>query len=203
MPGLTADFTADFTGDFDAILLTGGSARRLGGIDKATLEIAGSTCFIRVLEAVSEAKSVVVVGPAIPANNERIVFIQEEPRGGGPVAGLWAALPFIKNHLVAVISIDVPLVAGAIDELRASWSLTDVALVASDGTDESYLVSIFNTDALRQAISQLSSPINASMKSVLAHIAYRVVIVSDPDMLIDVDTPEDVKRVEEVLSRRK
>jgi len=27
--------------------------------------------------------------------------------------------------------------------------------------------------------------------------------VSDPDMLIDVDTPEDVKRVEEVLSRRK
>ena len=75
--------------------------------------------------------------------------------------------------------------------------------MASDGIHESYLVSLFDTAALRGAIDALSTPVNASMKSVLAHIAYRAVTVSDPDMLIDLDTPEDVKRVEEILSRRK
>ena len=189
--------------EFAAILLSGGNARRLGGVDKATLEIAGVSCFARVLRAVALANSVVVVGKPISIEDPRVSFIQEEPPGSGPVAAISAALSVIDTQLVTVLSVDVPLVSGATDQLLSAWSQGDVALVASDGIHESYLVSLFDTAALRGAIDALSTPVNASMKSVLAHIAYRAVTVSDPDMLIDLDTPEDVKRVEEILSRRK
>jgi len=188
--------------EFTAILLTGGSARRLSGIDKATLRIAGESCFVRVLSALQSASAIIVVGPPIEVKDERITFLQEEPKGGGPVAALAAALGHISTERVAVVSVDVPLVSGAVDELRAQWQPTDVALVASDGMHESYLVSIFNVEALRAAIAALATAANASMKSVLAYLNYRPVIVSNPDMLIDVDTPEDLARVEEILRLR-
>ncbi|MCX6452157.1 MAG: NTP transferase domain-containing protein [Actinobacteria bacterium] len=188
--------------EFAAILLTGGSGRRLGGISKAHLEVAGRSCFTHVLEALHSAQSVVVVGETIPHQDPRLIFIQEEPIGSGPVAAISAALPLVITKYVAIVSVDVPLVMGAFEELLSAWSSTDIALVASDGTHESYLVSLFDTDALRGAIAKLSTISNASVKSVLAHLSYRPVKVSNPDMLIDVDTREDLSRVEEILSRR-
>ena len=188
--------------EFAAILLTGGSGRRLGGINKALLEVAGRSCFNHVLGALHSAQSVVVGGETISHQDPRLTFIREEPIGSGPVAAISAALPLVITKYVAVVSVDVPLVMGAFEELLSAWRPTDVALVASDGTHESYLVSLFDTDALRGAIAELSTTNNASVKSVLAHLSYRSVKVSNPDMLIDVDTREDLSRVEEILSRR-
>lgn len=188
--------------EFAAILLTGGSARRLGGTDKATLKICGESCFVRVLSALQSATEIIVVGPPLEVTDERITFLQEEPKGGGPVAAIAEALSRITADRVAVVSVDVPLVLGAVDELMAQWRPTDTALVASDGVHESYLVSIFKVSALRVALQSLPTATNASMKSLLAEMNYRPVRVSNPDMLIDVDTPEDLRRVEEILRRR-
>ncbi len=76
---------------FDAVVLAGGRAERLGGADKAGLEVDGVPLLERALAAVTDARRVVVVGDERPAPRE-VVWVREEPRYGGPVAATYAGL---------------------------------------------------------------------------------------------------------------
>lgn len=74
----------------DVIILAGGRGTRLGGVDKARLEVAGRSLLDRVLDGTGEARRVVVVGDTpVPDGVLRTV---EDPPGGGPVAGIAAGL---------------------------------------------------------------------------------------------------------------
>ena len=110
-----------------AVVLAGGSGRRLGGPGKPTLPVAGVPMLDRVLAAVAHAGVRVVVGPsglALPAGVDRT---REEPPGGGPVAALAAGLAALDHpgrpapEVVAVLAADLPLLtAAAVDELRTA-----------------------------------------------------------------------------------
>ncbi|WP_329021309.1 DUF6457 domain-containing protein [Streptomyces sp. NBC_00690] len=79
------------TDAFDAIVLAGGRAQRLGGADKPGLSVGGRTLLDRVLAACRGARRTVVVGGR--RGTERpVVWAQENPPGGGPVAALDAGL---------------------------------------------------------------------------------------------------------------
>lgn len=76
---------------FDAIVLAGGAGQRLGGVDKPGLSVGGRTLLDRVLAACRDARRTVVVGGR--RTTERpVVWAQESPPGGGPVAALDAGL---------------------------------------------------------------------------------------------------------------
>src|ERR1043165_8927000 len=62
---------------FDAIVLAGGGARRLGGVDKPGLEFGGVSMLDRVLEACADAASIAVVGPP-RAVRRPVVFTRED-----------------------------------------------------------------------------------------------------------------------------
>ncbi len=65
---------------WDALVLAGGSARRLGGVDKSAVTIGNQTLLERLLAAVGDAGGVVVVGPRRPlAVSRRIVWTREQP----------------------------------------------------------------------------------------------------------------------------
>ena len=49
-----------------AVILTGGSGVRLGGVDKSTIEIHGQTLLEHALAGTTSADEVVVVGPRSP-----------------------------------------------------------------------------------------------------------------------------------------
>ena len=76
---------------FDAVVLAGGRAERLGGADKAGLEVDGVSLLERALAAVAAARSVVVVGDERPTSRE-VSWVREEPAYGGPVAATYAGL---------------------------------------------------------------------------------------------------------------
>ncbi|MBA2559128.1 MAG: NTP transferase domain-containing protein, partial [Propionibacteriales bacterium] len=48
---------------YAAIVLAGGSGRRLGGVDKGSLVVGGKTLLERALAAVAEASCRIAVGP--------------------------------------------------------------------------------------------------------------------------------------------
>ncbi len=84
------DSSRDSSGDLDsygAVVLAGGRAARLGGFDKASVEIGGRTLLERALDAVVDAAEVVVVGEQVPTERP-VTFVLESPRWGGPVAAL-------------------------------------------------------------------------------------------------------------------
>jgi molybdopterin-guanine dinucleotide biosynthesis protein A len=77
--------------DFAAVVLAGGRAERLGGADKAALDVDGVSLLERALAAVAEAGHVVIVGDERPTTRE-VTWVREQPAYGGPVAATYAGL---------------------------------------------------------------------------------------------------------------
>ncbi len=74
---------------YAAVILAGGTAARMGGVDKAGVEYAGHTLLEHALRAVADAAEVVVVGEQVPTSRP-VTFVREDPPQGGPAAGLLA-----------------------------------------------------------------------------------------------------------------
>ncbi len=95
-------------------MLTGGTAARMGGADKAALEVGGVTLLERALAATAAAHEVVVVGEEVPTSRT-VTWTREQPPGGGPAAGLLAGLDALpqRPELLAVLAVDMPRVSAA------------------------------------------------------------------------------------------
>ncbi|MGA8256137.1 MAG: molybdenum cofactor guanylyltransferase [Nocardioides sp.] len=94
---------------FCAVILAGGRATRLGGFDKASVEIDGRTLLTHTLDAVLDASEVVVVGEQVPTERP-VTFVVESPRHGGPVAGLLTGMDALlrTTSSIAVLAVDMP-----------------------------------------------------------------------------------------------
>ncbi len=94
-----------------AVVLAGGTAQRMGGIDKGSVLVDGVPLLERVLAATVEAGEVVVVGSPVPTARA-VTWTVEEPPLGGPAAGLLAAVDRLRAvpDLVLVLAVDLPRV---------------------------------------------------------------------------------------------
>lgn len=139
-----------------AVVLAGGTGTRMGGADKAALELAGVTLLERALAATVSASPVVVVGDPVPTSRP-VTWTLEDPPRGGPAAGLLAGLdrlPAVPD-LVAVLAVDMPKVnAGTV--ARLTWAVeADAAadgavLVDPDGRRQP-LAAVYRVGALHAA----------------------------------------------------
>ena len=181
---------------FDAVVLAGGSARRLGGVDKPAVLVGDRTLLDRVLAAVEDAATVVVVGPR-RETERHVQWVREEPPGGGPVAALAAALPYVVSPLVAVLAADLPFLdRSTVRRLRDAIGSRDGALlVDADGRDQ-LLVGVWRTTALQGALTQ---PVQgARLGSVLGRLDYaRVSVDAVPAPWFDCDTEADLTTARE------
>lgn len=109
---------------YDAVVLAGGSARRLGGADKPGVRVGGRALLDRVLAACAGAGVTVVVAEPRPTARP-VRWAREDPPGGGPLAALDAGLRHTTAPYVVVLSADLPFleektVRGLLDALTAS-----------------------------------------------------------------------------------
>lgn len=93
---------------FDVIVLAGGRGSRLGGIDKATLELAGERLVDRVVRAsrIAGAAQVIVVGPDSAGSGADVV-LRERPEFAGPLAGIAAGITAVTAPWVWVLACDL------------------------------------------------------------------------------------------------
>ena len=128
---------------WSAVVLAGGRAARLGGVDKAGIEIGGRTLLAWALDAVVDAREVVVVGDPVPTERP-VTFTRESPRYGGPAAGLLTGIDALLDlpAYVAVVAVDMPrLTMGTLRRLTEAGSGRDGAvLVGPDGRRQLALV---------------------------------------------------------------
>lgn len=180
---------------FDAVVLAGGSGRRLGGVDKPGLHVGGTSLLDRALQAVADAGTVVVVGPprGLPPH---LAQVREDPPGGGPAAALAAGLGVVSAPVVAVLAADLPQVSGVlVTALREAAVGHDGALlVDGDGRDQ-VLTGVWSTAALRSAAA--GQDLQGRPLRVLLD-GLDVVRVPAADLGLvswtDCDTPEDLQR---------
>jgi molybdopterin-guanine dinucleotide biosynthesis protein A len=186
------------TGRYDAVVLAGGAARRLGGVDKPALEVAGTRLLDRVLAAVDDAAQVVVVGPERPTARA-VRWTREQPAGGGPAAALGAGLRLVCADTVVVLAADLPLLdADVVRALRVAAAGHDGAVLVDDAGHEQVLAGCWVTASLRSAAARAGELAGASVVRLLAGLDRALVQPAAP-VWLDCDTPDDVRRAEELL----
>jgi molybdopterin-guanine dinucleotide biosynthesis protein A len=118
-----------------AVVLAGGTAVRLGGVDKASVELDGRTLLEHALDALVDAEEVVVVMPATVPTSRPVTFTREDPPHGGPVAGLLAGTDALVRpaDLLVVLAVDMPWVTPAtVRRLREAATGRDGAFLVDD-----------------------------------------------------------------------
>ncbi|MEU8180603.1 NTP transferase domain-containing protein [Micromonospora sp. NPDC049044] len=195
-------------GTYAAVVLAGGSARRMGGVDKPAVPVGGQPMRARVLAAVSDASPLVLVGPAdtVPAG---VRVTREDPPGGGPVAAAAAGLALLEpdTALVALLAADLPLLTrAAIGDLLTHLAGAEpdgACFVDVDGRRQS-LCGVWRVAALRAGLDRLTverggTLAGAPVRALLAGLVVREVPWSGdgPPPWFDCDTEEDVRRAEE------
>lgn len=177
---------------FDAIVLAGGTARRLGGTPKHTVVVDGQTLLERSLAAVRKADRVIVVGDDdLRALVGEAEVVQEAPARGGPAAGIAAALPLVTGERVVVLACDHPFVAEAIGSLIQDTAGDGLIAIDTGGQRQNLLFSV-KTDALRRAVGRHTSLTGLAVHALiepldLAEIAVPEVALRDIDEWQDLD----------------
>jgi len=136
-----------------AVVLTGGTAARMGGVDKAAIAVDGVTLLEHALAATMTAAEVVVVGAQVPTSRA-VTWAVEDPPLGGPAAGLLTALErfAVPPGLVAVLAVDMPRVrpttlARLTCAVEADPLADGAVLVDRDGRRQT-LAAVYRYDAL-------------------------------------------------------
>ncbi|MBI1351897.1 MAG: NTP transferase domain-containing protein [Actinomycetales bacterium] len=163
---------AGMRGEWSAIVLTGGTAVRLGGIDKATIQLGPKTALEHLLTSLPAQVPVVIAGPPTPTPRD-VLFAAEDPPQGGPVAGLAAASAAVSTSVTAIVAVDMPwagpLLARLVDELADA----DVIVPVDADDRRQYLCCAWRTASLRSALNRIGNPRDASMRSLFGGCAVR------------------------------
>lgn len=185
---------------YAAVILTGGGASRMGGVDKTALEVAGDTVLTRVLSAVDNASEIVVAGPRprVEFGGGRVAWVLEDPPLGGPVAGIDAAVASLRSTVVVVLAGDLPFADGLPAALLDALSLAPSAdaVVPQDVQGRwQPLAAVYRTEALRVALRSIGDTRGQSARTLLKHLRVVAVLAEElpANSLFDIDTQSDLE----------
>jgi molybdopterin-guanine dinucleotide biosynthesis protein A len=135
------------------VVLAGGGGVRLGGVDKASIELDGESLLERALAATSAAEEAVVVGTQVPTSRP-VTWTREDPPGGGPAAGLLAGLDALHSppQMVVVLAVDMPRVTAAtvsrLVDVLSGDAAADGACLVDDARRRQPLAAVYRYAAL-------------------------------------------------------
>lgn len=185
-----------------AVVLTGGTGVRLGGADKATLELEGRPLLEHALAATATADETVVVGPEVPTARP-VSWTREDPQGGGPAAGLLAGVDALSTRpaLVCVLAVDMPRFSARtlgrlLQALASAGGDVDAACLVDEDGRMQWLAGLYRYDALASARPlDRAEEHGLSTKRLMSGL--RIVAVPAVEHEAhDVDTWEDLRRLE-------
>jgi molybdopterin-guanine dinucleotide biosynthesis protein A len=191
---------------FGAVVLSGGEAVRLGGADKASIEVGGRTLLEHALAALGEIGEVVVVGAEVPTSRP-VTFTREDPAGGGPAAGLLAGLRLLLDTpsartpvWVVVLAVDMPLVSRDTVHRLVDAVRDDGAVLVDPAGRTQYLCAAYSVEALERVRreSGIEAGHGLAMRHLVADLRLaQVAAVGDETR--DLDTWEDLADLRSTL----
>jgi molybdopterin-guanine dinucleotide biosynthesis protein A len=179
--------------EYGAVVLAGGSARRLGGADKPGLLVGGAPLLTRVLDAAADADPIVVVGP--PHLKARLPdgarLTSEEPPGGGPVAAAAAGWPFMTGtDVVALLAADLPFLTPAVlAALRARLGDADGAVLVDPEDRPQWMAGVWRVSPMSERLAEAGP--GASLRATVAGLSIATLAAAGREWF-DCDTFEDL-----------
>lgn len=193
----------------DAIVLAGGRGSRLGGVDKAALELDDRRLVDRAVAAARDAGAarVIVAGPP-HAGALADAVVREDPPFSGPLSALAAALGEVRAPWIMLLACDLVHPDEIAAQLRetlhggAGTEATD-GLILLDGLGEpQWLAACIRADALRVQLDALpGGPDGRPLRAALAPLALRR-IPARAGTTDDIDTHEQLARARAASAQR-
>jgi len=113
--------------DVSALILAGGKATRMGGVDKRELVVDGRTIFDRQLEALRACVAEILVSS--PRDLAGFTTVRDPVDDGGPLAGIAAGLAAARTRWLLVLAGDMPHVTTALFERMVARTNDDIDAV--------------------------------------------------------------------------
>lgn len=178
-----------------ALILAGGRATRLGGVDKRALVIAGATIFDRQCAVLAGRVAEIIVSAAAPVPGFRTVA--DAVPGQGPLAGIAAGLAAATTPWLLVVAGDMPYLTGALLDqlLAAATPEVDAVGIRVGGLPEP-LVCVLRVAAAAPEVAARLAAGRLKASALLSEGALRVAWIDDPERgaLFNVNTPADLDR---------
>jgi molybdopterin-guanine dinucleotide biosynthesis protein A len=185
------------------IVLSGGTSSRFGA-DKSQAMLGHQQLIHHILTGIPKEFEIIIVGadPLFMLASYRCV--QENPVGGGPVAGIAAALELCESEIVGVLATDMPFAGAHMIHLLSAMTSHDDAIMFVDSKGfKQPLAALYRREALENALSKIGNPHGASMRTLISHLNIHEIPMS-PEIekaMIDVDTPHDLVVAMEYLAK--
>lgn len=199
---------------FDAVIVAGGRASRLGGIDKTALIVGRLSLLEHAVAASDGAERVVVVsgraGSVIPVG---VLSAQEAPLFSGPASALAAGVAKLERDREAgrarepgwtlVLAADLPRAEEAVTVLRHAAASAmghgglDGLVAVDDSGRRQPLLALYRTSSLAEAIREHERADDLDGLSLGRLLApFRLIEVPMATALCaDVDSPDDARRL--------
>ena len=177
----------------DSIVVAGGKASRMGGLDKAMLPLGlrGNALLAEVIKS-CPGKVFVVGYPRESIAAGDFTWLPDLNPGGGPAAGIWSGLASVTSEYVFVSAADQTLAPETVSALIAAAAGNDGAwALRSDGSGQP-LCACVRTDLLRDLMAPTQG-INQSPLRLLS-VLNMVGVTVNPDQVVDFDTWQDVAK---------
>ena len=178
----------------DSIIVAGGKATRMGGLDKAMLPLglSGKTLLEDIIKS-CPGKVYVVGNPReIGIDGAEVTWVPDLNPDGGPAAGLWSGLISVTSEYVFISAADQTLSSETVSALISAALGSDGAwAIRSDGSGQP-LCACVRTDLLRELLAPTQG-INQSPLRLLSSLKM-VGVEVNPDQVVDFDTWQDVAK---------
>lgn len=184
-----------------ALILAGGKATRLGGVDKRELLVGGRTIFDRQCEVLRPRVAEILVSSPRAVPGFRTVA--DAVPGGGPLAGIAAGLAAATTPWLLVIAGDMPYVSGDLLDLilgRAAAGIDAVGIRI--GELPVPLLCLLRTGAARPAIEARLAGARLKASRLLTDGDLRVAWLDEPAVraidpelraMFNVNEPDDLR----------
>jgi len=182
-------------------ILAGGRGSRLGGVDKAALDLNGRPLLEHVLAAVSPlAREILVVANDDRlASDPRLTVIRDPEPHAGVLPALLAALDTASSELMLLVACDMPFLDRAlIETLVRLAEQQDVVMPKVEGREQP-MHAIYRVAACRAAVRAALEQGRRRMIAFLDDV--RTLTVEEPDLrridpqlrsFFNVNTPDDL-----------
>jgi molybdenum cofactor guanylyltransferase len=193
-----------------AIVLAGGHGSRLGGADKASLDIGGLTTLERVRRAIDQiaSQTILVVNDDRFSRVADVQLVHDPEPHGGVLPALLAALKLATQPVGLLVACDMPFLnAGLLRWLVHQADGHDVVMPSVDGRPQP-MHAVYRREPSRDAIGRALDRGHRRMISFLGDLRVRRVAEDelrqhDPELLsfFNVNTPEDLVEARRIAGR--